>query len=145
MNEAIENLVAAQKFAMSIRPKVGGFPYLAEVLRLAGVTRNLWTLPSCQSVYLTRLGAVVSQGTPLLTGSINAPSFNRNALIEALRADQAGQSTFPEFLKAAWEAGVIRYDVDFESRKVTYYGVLGDFYCEDYPAVEVQYDNCLGE
>jgi len=37
---AIEKLQAAQKKAMEGRPKVGGFPYLAETLRRAGVTRN---------------------------------------------------------------------------------------------------------
>ena len=52
MSSAIEKLQAAQKRAMAIRPKVGGFPYLAEVLRQAGVKRNLWFLPSCQSLYL---------------------------------------------------------------------------------------------
>jgi uncharacterized protein YbcV (DUF1398 family) len=41
MSNAIENLQAAQKHAMTIRPKVGGFPYLAETLRRAGVTRNI--------------------------------------------------------------------------------------------------------
>ena len=41
MSKAIENLQAAQQRAMAIRPKVGGFPYLAEALRQAGVTRNL--------------------------------------------------------------------------------------------------------
>ena len=40
MSKAIENLEAAQKRAMAIRPKVGGFPYLAETLRRAGVTRK---------------------------------------------------------------------------------------------------------
>ena len=59
MSKAIDNLQAAQQRAIAIRPKVGGFPYLAEVLRQAGVTRNLWYLPSCQSVYLTDLGPVV--------------------------------------------------------------------------------------
>jgi uncharacterized protein YbcV (DUF1398 family) len=39
-SKAIENLQAAQKRAMAIRPKVGGFPVLAEVLRQAGVRRN---------------------------------------------------------------------------------------------------------
>ena len=33
MSKAVENLLKAQQFAMSIRPKVGGFPYLAEALR----------------------------------------------------------------------------------------------------------------
>ena len=33
MSKAIENLQQAQERAMAIRPKVGGFPYLAETLR----------------------------------------------------------------------------------------------------------------
>lgn len=40
MGNAIENLQAAQKHAMTIRPKVGGFPFLAETLRRAGVTKE---------------------------------------------------------------------------------------------------------
>ncbi len=138
MSKAVENLLEAQKFAMSIRPKVGGFPYLAEALRQAGVKRNFWYLPACQSVYLTELGPVVNQGTPLVTGSFEIPKFNREGLIQALRTDQAGQGTFPEFLKSSWQAGVIIYDVDFIERKVTYYGALGDFYTEEYPVVEVK-------
>ena len=43
----INKLLEAQKFAMSNRPKVGGFPYLAEVLRQAGVKRNN-VVPSAQ-------------------------------------------------------------------------------------------------
>lgn len=137
MSQAIENLIEAQKFALSIRPKVGGFPYLAEALRQAGVTRNLWSLPSCQSVFLTKYGPVVNQGNPLITGLCDVPPFNQEALIKALRADQAGESTFPEFLKATWAAGVVNYDVDFEKRKVTYYGAQGESYAEDYPSVVV--------
>jgi uncharacterized protein YbcV (DUF1398 family) len=41
MSEAIENLQRALDRAAVIRPKVGGFPYLAETLRQAGVTRNV--------------------------------------------------------------------------------------------------------
>lgn len=137
MSRAIENLIEAQKYAMNTRPKVGGFPFLAEVLRVAGVTRNLWYLPSCQSVYLTKYGAVVSQGTPLISNMADIPHFNKEALIHALRTDQTGESTFPEFLKAAWEAGVVNYDVDFEKCNVTYLGALGEIYVESYPAVEV--------
>ena len=43
MNKITEQLTAAQKYAMSIRPKVGGFPVLAEVLRQAGVQMNRWS------------------------------------------------------------------------------------------------------
>ena len=61
---------------MAGRPKVGGFPYLAETLRRAGLQRNLWYLPSCQSVYVMQDGAVVMQGTPLLSGMADVPRFD---------------------------------------------------------------------
>ncbi len=137
MSEAVENLQAALQRAMANRPKVGGFPYLAETLRRAGVTRNMWSLPACQSLYLTSAGPVVTQGTPLISGTADVPPFNRDALIAALRIDQAGQSTFPEFLEASWRAGVVRYDVDFAARTVAYYGCNGEEYIEEYPAVEL--------
>lgn len=138
MSKAIENLQSAQKRAMAGRPKIGGFPYLAETLRRAGVTRNLWYLPACQSVYLTEDGPVVTLGTPLSSGTVDVPPFNREALIVALRTDQAGKSTFPQFLDASWRAGVVRYDVDLMARTVAYYGYNGEEYIEDYPAVNVQ-------
>jgi uncharacterized protein YbcV (DUF1398 family) len=40
MSKAVDNLQDAQ--------------YLAETLRRAGVTRNLWFLPACQSLYIQR-------------------------------------------------------------------------------------------
>lgn len=138
MSKGIDNLLEAQKRAMAGRPKIGGFPYLAETLRRAGVTRNLWFLPACESLYLTSEGPVVTQGTPLASGTVDVPLFNREALVRALRADQAGESTFPEFLMASWRAGVVRYDVDFIARKVAYYGCNGEEYSEDYPPVEVR-------
>jgi len=70
VSTAIEKLQAAQQKAMAGRPKVGGFPYLAETLRRAGVTRNFWYLPSCQSLYLTQDGPVVTIGAPLITGTV---------------------------------------------------------------------------
>lgn len=137
MSQAIEKLQEAQQRAMAERPKIGGFPYLAETLRAAGVIRNLWFLPSCQSLYLTKDGSVVNQGTPLFIGAADVPAFDKEALIRALRIDQAGKSTFPEFLSAAWKAGVVRYEVDFTEHKVIYSGCYGEEYVEDYPAVEL--------
>jgi uncharacterized protein YbcV (DUF1398 family) len=137
VSKAIENLEGAMKRAMAGRPKVGGFPYLAETLRRAGVKRNVWNLPSCQSLYLTKDGPVVMQGAPLVGGMSDVAAFDREALITALRTDQAGKSTFPEFLMATWRAGIVRYDVDFDARKCTYYGCNGEEYVEEYPAAEV--------
>lgn len=122
---------------MANRPKIGGFPFLAECLRLAGVEHNLWSLPGVQSIYIMKDDVVVQQGTPLITGISDVPDFNEESLITALRTDQAGESTFPEFLLASWNAGVIRYDVDFSARVVSYYGVRGECYKESYPAVTI--------
>jgi len=138
MSRAMEVLQAAMQRAIAGRPKVGGFPYLAETLRRAGVRRNLWYLPACQSLYLTELGPVVQLGTPLVSAMNDVPRFDREALIATLRTDQAGQSTFPEFLAASWRAGVVRYDVDFAARTCTYYGAENEEYVESYPAVDAQ-------
>jgi uncharacterized protein YbcV (DUF1398 family) len=111
---------------------------LAEALRQAGVRRNIWSLLSAQSLFITNEGTVVTQGTPLVSGTVDVPSLDREALIAALRTDQAGNSTFFEFLAASWRAGVVRYDVDFSARTVSYYGCNGEEYVEKYPAVEVR-------
>lgn len=137
MSKAIENLRAAMEQAAAGRPRVGGFPYLAETLRRAGVTRNIWTLPACQSLFLTDEGPVVMQGAPLVSGAVDVPAFDQKSLIAALRIDQAGESTFPEFLEGSWRAGVVRYDVDFAARTVAYLGCNGEEYIEAYPAVQI--------
>jgi uncharacterized protein YbcV (DUF1398 family) len=137
MSKAIDNLNQAMKRAAAIRPKVGGFPYLAETLRQAGVTRNVWSLPACQSLFLTNDGPIVIQGAPLVSGSADVPPFDRERLIKALRIDQAGESTFPEFLESSWRAGVVRYDVDFGARTVAYFGCNEEEYIETYLAVKI--------
>lgn len=138
MTKLIDKLIEAQKHAMSIRPAIDGFPVLAEALRQAGIKTNRWHLPSCQSLYEMEEGSVIQQGAPLVNGTHQIPAFDEKALITAIRQDQQGQTTFPEFLQAAWNAGVISYDVDFLARKVIYYGVNGENYCEEYPAVEIK-------
>jgi uncharacterized protein YbcV (DUF1398 family) len=137
MSPAIQNLETALQKAVAIRPPVGGFPVLAETLRRSGVRKNIWFLPACQSLYLTDAGPVVMQGAPLISGTADVPPFDREALIHALRVDQAGESTFPEFLAASWRAGVVRYDVDLLARTVSYYGCNGEEYVEAYPAAEI--------
>lgn len=139
MTKAIENLLAAQAHYTENRPAEGGFFYLAETLRRAGVTCNKWSLPSCQSLFITNLGQVIMQGTPLVTGIFEVPEFNREEFLRVLRLDQEGKTTFPEFLENSWKAGVVSYEVDFQKRTVTYYGSKGEKYLESYPAVEVNY------
>ncbi|MFF7966846.1 DUF1398 family protein [Streptomyces sp. NPDC007903] len=132
---AIPTLRAAMARAAQVRPQVGGFPYLAEALRQAGVTRCAMTVPSNAMLYVTEAGPVAVQGEPQFTGMSDVPPFDRAALIAALRADQAGETTFPEFVRGCWQSGVVRYDVDLAARTCTYYGAGEESYVETYPEV----------
>ncbi|WP_329201679.1 MULTISPECIES: DUF1398 family protein [unclassified Streptomyces] len=134
-SDAISRLHAAMERGAAARPKVGGFPYLAESLRQAGVTHCRMAVPSNAFLYLTRHGDIVVQGEPLVTGFTLAPQFDEAAVIAALRADQAGETTFHEFVRGCWNAGIVWYDVDTATRTCTYYGANGDSYTEDYPSV----------
>jgi uncharacterized protein YbcV (DUF1398 family) len=73
----------------------------------------------------------------LINGMAIISQFNQDLLITALQIDQAGKSTFPEFLISLWIAGVINYDIDFNMRTITYYGARGESYQESYPAINI--------
>ncbi len=133
----VETITAAQERGASIRPQVGGFPYLAESLRLAGVSRIEVTVPSWTTVLTTAAGSVVQQGTPMIEGAVEAPAFDRDSFLTALRADQAGTMAFPDWMEATWRAGVVWYSVDLQERTCTYRSPAGDSYVEHYTAVEI--------
>lgn len=132
-----ERIVEAQARAMRIRPRVGGFPHLAEVLRQAGVERIHCNVPAMTTVYVTADGEVIQQGTPQLSGTAPIAPFDEGALVTALRTDQAGESTYPEFMAATWRAGVVTYEIDLAGRTCTYRSAAGAQYVEQYPAVEL--------
>jgi uncharacterized protein YbcV (DUF1398 family) len=137
MSTLTDTVQTAQRKAAELRPEVGGFPVLAEVLRQTGIRRNERTLPAGQGVYVTDFGAVVEPAMSLVSEMSDVPAFDREAVIDAIRADQAGHTTFPEFLAAIWSAGVTGYVADFDQRTVTYSWIDSSTYVESYPAVEI--------
>ncbi len=137
VSQNIADLQHALRSGAANRPVEQGFPYFAETLRRAGVRRNEWQLPAMQAVYSTARGAVVHQAQPLVAGFAELRPFDADLLTEALRADQAGRTTFLEFATAAWNAGVVRYVVDLEARTCVYYGPGGESYTETYPEVSL--------
>lgn len=132
-----ETIAEAQARGAAARPATNGFPVLAESLRLAGVTRIEVTVPSWTTVLTTDVGSVIQQGEPMLTGSAEVPPFDRPAFLAALRADQEGRCTFPEWMEATWRAGVVWYAVDLAARTCTYRSPAGDAYVEEYASVEL--------
>ena len=131
----VEKLGRAQRYAMSVRPAVYGFPHLAEALRLAGVRMNYFDVASGGALYLMDGGNVYQPGTPLHGEPVAVPDFDQEALVSAIEADKAGETTFFEFLNRSWAAGVVRYEVDTTQRTCTYFGASGGLYVEHYPAV----------
>jgi uncharacterized protein YbcV (DUF1398 family) len=79
---------------------------------------------------------VVSQDQPLITSMTPIPPFDRDAGAAAIRDDQVGETTFRQFLTAIWRPGAIRYEVVFNGRTVTYFG-LGASCTERYPAAVI--------
>ena len=138
MSTAKERIEKSYKWAAGNCPKVNGYPYLAEALRQAGVVRYVYNLPSNQCIFFTKDGNVVNQSESTASGLHEVPKFNKEAFIKVLRISQAGDSTFPEFLKNSWKSGVINYEADLIARTVTYYGAEGESYIEEYPKVEVK-------
>lgn len=137
-DELVETVEEARRRGMLVRPKVGGFPWLAEALYRAGVERYEFVVPSMTTVYVTARGEVLEQGTPVVTGVGRIARFDRDTLIGAIRADQEGRSTFAEFVAAAWRAGVLSWTVDLVARTCTYRSASGgDSYVESYPAIEI--------
>lgn len=132
----IDAITSAQVRAAANRPKAGGFPYLAEELRLAGVTRIEVTVPSWTTVLTTPAGSILQQGEPMVAGNVEVPPFDRQGFVAALKADQAGQISFPMWMEATWASGVVWYSVDLGARTCTYRSPAGDTYVEEYAAVD---------
>lgn len=137
MNELVETIRRALAHGARSRPVVGGFPFLAEALRRAGVERIHCFLPTLATVYVTARGEAVLPGTALVHDAAVIARFDRDALVAALRADQEGKTTYPEFAAAAWRAGVLGYDVDLAARTCTYRSARGESYVESYRSVEI--------
>lgn len=134
---AHELVAAAQQRGFAARPKVGGFPYLAEALRAAGVLRHEFLVPTATSLFTTTAGsAVIPSGEPVVTEPSDVPAWDQAALVAAIEADKLG-GEFPAFVAACWKAGVTRWIIDTTERTCTYVGADGDQYIESYPAVEL--------
>lgn len=133
---AKEKIEHALAFAEANSSKSNGFPFFAECLSMAGARHVIWSLPATQSAYIMDSGeGVVRQGVPLFIGVEEVPRFNQEAVIDALRAHLAGESSFREFLQALWVSGAWGYDVDFNKRTVTFMGSRGELHTESYPPV----------
>lgn len=138
MADPIDVLTVALDRAARVRPAVGGFPYLAEVLRDSGFEHVHCDVAGGTMLYRGPVGAVVTRVPAQAAATVAVPRWDETALVAAIRADQRGERSFPEFLAGCWSAGVTGYDVDLAGRTCTYRSAdPGRRYVEQYPAVMV--------
>jgi uncharacterized protein YbcV (DUF1398 family) len=128
-------LQQAQQRAAAARPKVNGFPHYAETLRIAGITAIETSIATGGTVYHLSGGAVAESFGPIVEFAEVVPAWDEASLVAAIRADQAGRTSFPEFLRSSWNAGVIHFRVGLNERTCTYFGTASNHYVEKYPAV----------
>jgi uncharacterized protein YbcV (DUF1398 family) len=62
-----------------------------------------------------------------------ADKFCPESVSAAIRASQAREIGYPEFLKRIADAGVVYYTVHLQGRKAIYFGRHGDSFTEPFP------------
>ena len=102
MTTIIETIDAAAAHGAAVRPKIAGFPFIAEALRAAGVTKYLFDVPSATVIYVTDDGVVIRPGQLIRTEKTVIPPFDSGKVVAAIRTDQRGESTFPEFVEESF-------------------------------------------
>jgi uncharacterized protein YbcV (DUF1398 family) len=68
--------------------------------------------------------------------AIITEDFSKSEIVAAIRAAQADQIRYPEFIKRAMAAGTTAYWVFLTGRKVIYFGRKGDLHIEEFPAAK---------
>ena len=140
MTDIIETIMEARERAAKIRETTSdsGFPYLVEVLRRVAVTACHVDVTSASALYVTPEGNVLVPGVGPAREATVVPEFDKAALIAAIEAKRARETTFPEFIAAVFGAGVVRYSLCTELRTCTYFGARGEEFVDDpYPKVEL--------
>jgi uncharacterized protein YbcV (DUF1398 family) len=64
-----------------------------------------------------------------------ADEFRSGSVGAAIRASQAGEINYREFLKRIAEAGVVYYTVHLTGRRAIYFGRHGEFHIEPFPGI----------
>ena len=111
------------------------FPESIRRMTAAGVERYCADLVTFQKILYSAEGQHHTELLPLTDPPKIAHSFSQTGVQDAIRAIQAQQIDYPEFLRRIMRAGVVYYDVFIGGRKVIYTGRDGDFHVEDFPSI----------
>jgi uncharacterized protein YbcV (DUF1398 family) len=108
------------------------FPQVIVALAGAGVESYFADLARAVDTFYLSTGETHVEKMTLPTTKI-AEDFSQSGIVAAVRAAQADQIRYPEFLKRARAAGTTAYWVFIDGRRVIYFGRRGEFHIEEFP------------
>ena len=108
------------------------FPEVVGMLIDAGVESYFADLLRGEETFYTTDGETHRERMTLPPAKI-AGDFSQPRLVAAIRAAQADQIRYPEFVKQAAAAGTIAYWAFLTGKKVIYFGRKGEFHVEELP------------
>jgi uncharacterized protein YbcV (DUF1398 family) len=108
------------------------FPEVVRQLLEAGVESYCADLVRGEEIFYMPDGSTHVEKMTLPAEKI-ADDFSQTGIVSAIRAAQADQIRYPEFVKRATAAGIAVYWVFLTGRKVIYFGRKGEFHVEEFP------------
>ena len=108
------------------------FPEVVERLAAVGCEQYHADFRRQEKTYYLPDGQSEVDVLPVMASSIPS-AFSDHILVAALRAIQAGQITYVEFLRRIMAAGCVGYFVNIAGRRAIYFGRNGEAYLEVFP------------
>jgi uncharacterized protein YbcV (DUF1398 family) len=108
------------------------FPEVVSMLTSAGVESYFADLIRGEETFYTADGETHREQMKLPHTKI-VGDFSQTGLVAAIRAAQADQIRYPDFVKQATAAGTIAYWAFLTGKKVIYFGRKGEFHVEEFP------------
>jgi uncharacterized protein YbcV (DUF1398 family) len=108
------------------------FPQVVAALTGAGVESYFVDLARRVDTFYMSNGETYAEKMSSPAANI-AQDFSDSGLLSAIRAAQADQIRYPEFLQRATAAGTIAYWVFIAGKKAIYFGRKGESHVEDFP------------
>jgi len=135
MNTAVTTTAATDVMRDTLHASEAGmrtFPQVIAALTGAGVEAYFADLASGTDTFYLATGETHTEKMTLPQQPI-AEDFSHSQLVTTIRATQADQIRYPDFLPRAMAAGVTAYWVFLTGRKVIYFGRKGELHIEEFP------------
>jgi uncharacterized protein YbcV (DUF1398 family) len=138
MNPAKGNTVNTDAMRKALEGSLSGkliFPEVVKILTEAGVESYRADLVRGEDIFFMPSGETHVEKMTLPATKIGE-QFQQAEVLAAIRAAQADEIRYPEFVKRVMAAGMVAYWVFLTGKKAIYFGRKGDFHVEEFPRIK---------